>query len=359
MIMSVPIRDMGIGVLVLVATTTTTTILLLLLYVMGRRTKRYPVLSKTTERQKPTPIISIPPSSNKDNNNTLLLPSSSNSSNSSIIIDGCNGPIRLSSRTSISLLHVDEFGENRGERLEVIPLLNQLVLHWQYDNVRILFDGLGKKHIEDQDWQVAPNVRVEITHRFEEADNKIVEIVESQQQQKRKDNNKKQSLRSWIPCALEDVVGMHHHHDHIHTPNNNNTNADWMDAVVRISRTDQGPGKHRTVLKKLGLLRPRSVAVLFFGRTSPALRREAGLAAGQLRRVHPSMIIVERLLLLSDSSSSSLSRHGGDDGDDDVIVVSDDVYLRQRVDEANGLVMSFPQLWLLMKELKQQQQAPR
>ncbi|KAL3904923.1 MAG: hypothetical protein SGILL_009884 [Bacillariaceae sp.] len=115
-----------------------------------------------------------------------------------------------------------------------------------------------------------------------------------------------------------------------------------------------GPGKARTILQPSGLLRPESVLCLFSqGFHTAALEHNASdtltkvvghpRVGSNLIQSKEEQVLTYRDSPVSDDDKISLGRP---------VVATDDIFLRQRIVEQGGLVMTFHQLWVLLTEIQ-------
>jgi hypothetical protein len=250
-----------------------------------------------------------------------------------LIIDGCNGPLKLN---KISLL--DESRENISFRNKCISLLriqggevkSDLVFllqnkvlkllfnnrHLALDTVKIFFDGRGMKEIQNRSWQnfdysnKKNTVQVIITHQNDEADDVIVRLV----QQRIKHPPQ-------IHSSLLDDVKSHSKVCHDDA------------CILTLLRNEEGSGKSRRLLKPYCLVRPGSIYSLPF--MTPEVRRQSLHDLHKLLHNNSKLFqnYVQRRILNKNNET---------------IVVTDDVYLRQRVLVAGGVVLTFEQLWSLL-----------
>lgn len=312
---------------------------------------------------------------NKNNHNStsldkhgLLATPSSRVTKVTLLIDGCNGPMSLdrnllllkkgndnkSTRQQIiSLLRVVG-DENRGERIWLVPALEAFLERHKWQSA-IYFDGVGvvdpaqamtkttttttsvedaKESFHGREWHLSSRIALHVTRRYDEADNVIVEQVEQQRQ-------KLDGTRIRIPqtISLKDTCQL------VSARRSRSSSSDANDDAVAFTflRNANGCGKSRTLVKRYGLMRPESVFCLFVGVSDP-------------QHLHRDLRAMDRVrnLLLSDcilkGSLGSSSSCGDNDGEYETstIVVTDDIFLRQRVVYARGLVMTFEQLWELL-----------
>ena len=101
--------------------------------------------------------------------------------------------------------------------------------------------------------------------------------------------------------------------------------------VYTFVRDESGAGKSRQIAKTLCLLRPESVFCLFG--VSPRASNRKSLRALQNSNLSFSRIGV-----------STLSKDHFD-----TIVATDDIFLRQRIVQAGGYVVTFEQLWNMLQ----------
>ena len=108
--------------------------------------------------------------------------------------------------------------------------------------------------------------------------------------------------------------------------------------VYTVTRNDQGSGKSRGLLKPLCLLRPSSVFCLFGSSFMPPLHEKSKFNLKQLSTTSAKKLVdkVEMRALNAHNES---------------IVVTDDIFLRQRIVDAGGFVMTFEQLWVLLDKI--------
>lgn len=309
-----------------------------------------------------------------------------------LIIDGCNGPIRFSQKMlkdqntvyqALTLLHVSSSstsslpqqrqnetinGRRDTERLEMIPLLHHLVQQYEtviglctspFHSVSIIFDGVSQsKRIQQsvnspqdsrtkgRNYQITPKINVEITDIYDEADNVIADRVaamavvasSSSSQDGYTLQQKNCPIVDW-DTVIECLSGKHL------------WDATTTTIAYIIHRTGRGPGKSRRILQSVGLLREDSVACLF-GWT-PALQKDAYRVARNLQKLPTDLFhpIQRRVLCRENPAAATTTTTTGRPSHLVPVVVTDDVFLRQRVvNDASGCVMSFDQLWILLKE---------
>ena len=245
------------------------------------------------------------------------------------IVDGCNGPIRLDREMfrqkngdqsqSISFLQVVN-GENRGTRLALLVTLDRFLAsrpNWHAD---IYFDGLGVDvhstwELAGKEWNWTSSIRVKVTPLREEADNLIVQQIQSNNPLLDYGTTRQTMTLNEALQSLNDFS----------SPSQLPTNQVWV-----FQRNSSGPGRSRQILKRLGgLMRPESYFCLF------------GLCSNGYTRNIKSLrsfrhLLVDTVVHYSNLSSSTTTTS---------IVATDDIFLRQRIVETGGLVMTFEQLW--------------
>jgi hypothetical protein len=237
-----------------------------------------------------------------------------------------------------------------GERLNMIPLLHRLIHETRQNNndvllhsVNIVFDGVSQSKrsnisgtepkqpisTKERTYQVTAEINVDITDIYEEADNVMVRRA----------------------TAMASSLSQHHAampHDG-GAPNTLDQVADSFDGsrhAFVIHRRMCGPGKSRRALQSLGLLREDSVACLF-GWT-PALQEDARRTEQSLRKLPAELFHPIKGIQLCGRGCDLTTKNRPPLVP---VLVTDDVFLRQRViNDASGFVMSFDQLWLLLKE---------
>ena len=294
-----------------------------------------------------------------------------------LIIDGCNGPIRFDRDSSISgqavtsnddhnynheyplsFLRVSN-GVNRGERMQLLPKIQQALSTLPCFNRSVVyFDGLGMKRIENEQREITPWIRMEVTNRTEEVDDVIVDLVVERNARKEKvhgpntsDNNMTTTLFDGLDesARLDDAL-MHlqnnskdqdpqqqqqqQHHEREQPITRQHAPPDF--SVYTVTRNEQGSGKARGLLKPLCMLRPSSVFCLFGSSFRAPLYEKSLGNVKELRskRWLLSKVEVRRL-----------------EADHETFVVTDDIHLRERIVHAGGFVMTFEQLWTLLDSL--------
>ena len=245
-----------------------------------------------------------------------------------LIIDGCNGPIRFDRDTflqnnndgdpsqSLSLLQVVN-GENRGNRLSLLVTLERFLASRPDWHADIYFDGLGvdvhsQWGIAGKEWHWKTNIHVKVTPLRDEADNLIVEQVQTKHSVFDERTRKIITLDEALQQTSDDF---------------STASPSMQNQVLVFQRNSNGPGKSRQILKRLGgLMRPESYFCLFWG-----VGKECTRDVKSLRSIRH--LLVDHVIQYSTISPST------------TIVVSDDIFLRQRIVEAGGLVLTFEQLW--------------
>jgi hypothetical protein len=283
-----------------------------------------------------------------------------------LIIDGCNGPIRFNKLSStresphiledyqISFLRVVN-GVNRDERMELLPKIEQALRRLTcFNRAVIYFDGLGMKSIENVQRDITPWIKLEVTDRNQEVDDAIVDLVVKRNSGKGDDNNREALIN--VFNSLDDAGSLDDAILHLRkTPNatsltSTSTIASENESmklpmhscqdynVYTVTRNDQGSGKSRGLLKPLCLLRPSSVFCLFGSSFMPPLHEKSKFNLKQLSTTSAKKLVdkVEMRALNAHNES---------------IVVTDDIFLRQRIVDAGGFVMTFEQLWVLLDKI--------
>jgi hypothetical protein len=147
------------------------------------------------------------------------------------------------------------------------------------------------------------SVSILVTCRKEEADHVIVRMV-----------------KNGLDGTGTSCYPTNHHGDH-----------DVERPILKLVRSDQGPGRQKKFLRPLGLLQSHSVACLFpHNDWSPKLNVQAQQIRRQLRQPAYQSLFMQVAATEEWQYSSAIS----------IIVVTDDVYLRQRV----PYCMTFQQL---------------
>jgi hypothetical protein len=235
-----------------------------------------------------------------------------------LIIDGCNGPIQIrilrdGTGGGLSVQLFLNLSPGQDQPLDLVAKLQELCL-----SAVVVFDGCSQPWPFDVsersfEWhspappnskcsttcsQSAGSLSVLVTRLNEEADHVIAQLV--------KEGMEGASNRSSTVC----------NGGHIKRP------------IVRLVRSDQGPGRQKSVLRSLGMLQSYSVACLFpHDDWSPKLNIQARLLLSQMcQPAYKSLLLpVEEEWYFPSMMS---------------IVVTDDVFLRQRVQHC----MTFQQL---------------
>lgn len=319
-----------------------------------------------------------------------------------LIVDGCNGPIRFSEHqlkhaaddekdkwsAAVLMTRDDkiiprsssnkkkEGGSKKNtitntrkeyEQLDIIPLFRHLSNNTDspFDAFSVMFDGISRnkrpaqvadaESSKEKEWNVDDNILIEITGLYDETDNIIVERVERWRQeyppQRGQDDDD----------PVEDVSRMLEKTTLSPFKDNDGEKSDQEEAsctVVVVHRNDLGPGKARSILQPLGLLRPESVSCLFAqGFSSPGLERNANdILHKKLNhpRVGKNLVQIKQQLVLPncDEQTNPDNKDNGMLSSFHPVVVTDDVYLRQRTVSHGGFVITFHQLWILLVEVQ-------
>jgi hypothetical protein len=283
-----------------------------------------------------------------------------------LLIDGCNGPMRLdrnllwtkgheindsnTRRHVISLLQVVG-DENRGDRIWLVPALQAFLERHQWQST-IYFDGVGvggvapteattttttcvQESLHGREWQLSNRIVLQVTHRYDEADNVIVQQVEQQRR-----NLERTRVQIPKEISLSDAYQLVRER----RSRSSSSHADDDPVAFTFLRNANGCGKSRTLVKKYGLMRPESVFCLFVGVSDPPHVDRDLQCMSRIRNLLLSDCILKEFI------GSNSSDHDDNYRDDmtTTIVVTDDIFLRQRVVYARGLVMTFEQLWELL-----------
>jgi len=341
-----------------------------------------------------------------------------------LLIDGCNGPMRLDrnyllqnhptgeeTNHAISFLRVVG-DENRGERLWLIKALNQFLVHHNWRS-EIYFDGVGvdgvtgsarihkddggkddddddvgsrtadggdwdrfANELQGRSWTLSPRVTLQVTNRYDEADNVLVDRVEEEQERYNlqgptsttKTRQRILMKEAWNVFEKSFVSSPSSERSNT-TKNNNkkNINRKADDDSIPVTscwtfvRNESGCGKSRTLIKRYGLMRPHSVFCIFVGiskredvhREIQTMKTIRHLLSDDVHytSLASTMTTNTTPTTADDENNKDEDMHGNDD---DIvppivtIVVSDDIFLRQRVVSAGGVVMTFEQLWELL-----------
>jgi hypothetical protein len=316
-----------------------------------------------------------------------------------VMVDGCNGPIRFSDRhlehadtenwrNVVSMTH-DQVGGNSKNRkqqngpkgysnagkhnakdsLDVIPLFQQLSASDDspFDTFSIIFDGVSRKgrhskapeeeSFKRKEWKIDDHITIEITGLYDETDNIIVERVEKwdQQNESKHETGDVETLSRMLEkTSLSLTIEKDKRETEPLDQNGGDKHDGVACTVIVVKRSNMGPGKARTILQPLGLFRAESVSCLFIqGFASAALELHANDTL-QKKLNHPRVgqnLIQsrqERVLVFSNDQENSDSQ----EKPSYPLVVTDDVYLRQRIANHGGFVMTFQQLWILLMEVQ-------
>lgn len=255
-----------------------------------------------------------------------------------LVVDGSNGAISLDRQTlspnSLSMLHVVD-GENKGDRISVIPELRSLLERWQLlEHAEVFFDGLGMgKKPEDPavgtDCEISEHIIVRITPVLEEADGIIVQRVQE------RTSESPPLLPSSLPKTTDLDSALSSCESH------------GSRIVYTIQRNAAGSGKSRRLLRPYNLLRPGSYFCLFGLLGDEKVKEEL-----QEEKISPTSSLcrdAKRLATTSKLLRPEVEQHVlGENGQKHTIVVTDDVFLRERVVDVGGFVMTFAQFWDLL-----------
>ncbi len=266
-----------------------------------------------------------------------------------LIIDGCNGPIRFNNvvgaeGSQISLLKVVN-GVNRGERVELLRKIDEALIRLSCINRAIIyFDGLGL-NVENVQRDLTPWIKFEVTNRNQEVDDVIVDLV-TRRRDLRKGNYNRHEVSVNVFNSSIDPTGSNLHDAVLHlqcNPNYLNPCANAISGnevkspsyeIYTVRRNDQGSGKSRGFLKHMCLLRQKSVFCIYGKSFMQPLFQKS------LRDLKKLSTSAKKLIDKVDVKSLNALQ--------ETIVVTDDVYLRQRIVEAGGFVMTFEQLWVFL-----------
>jgi hypothetical protein len=249
------------------------------------------------------------------------------------IIDGCNGPIQIKiprrNETGGGGCNVQLWFALHPEPEKPVDLLSKL--QDMCVSAVVVFDGRSQPWPFDVsersfEWQPPPaqsssttttksssasspqhvgSVSVLVTCRKEEADHVIVRMVKNGM--------------DGTPCYPTN----HDHGDHDVEP--------LVPTILKLVRSDQGPGRQKSFLRPLGLLQSHAVACLFpHNNWSPKLNLQALQILRRLGQPAYQSLFMPQVAATEESQYSSVIS----------IVVTDDVYLRQRV----PYCMTFQQL---------------
>jgi hypothetical protein len=219
------------------------------------------------------------------------------------------------------------FGAATYQRLDILPLMEQILQNKDspLEEVTVIFDGIsmtkrpslqGQRSKNESNFQcvempelarreyhVSDHIRVEITGIYDEGDNVIMEKVEFWQQHQQVNSQQCRQGQREVIAVSKDL-------DHSlskslerklfissprqqNGPSNSNdcfdTNATTVShkpsiLITVVHRSDQGPGRARTILQPLGLLRPESVLCLFESGFGSAALELAKMSLDQSRR---------------------------------------------------------------------------
>lgn len=258
-----------------------------------------------------------------------------------LIIDGCNGPLKLN-KTDL----FDDFNpkSNCAKRIEksiilmrmksgtvsqnefVHPLQNEILKNlfrnhvMSLGNIAIYFDGRGMKMVENREatyrFNEKQKVDIRVTRKDCEVDNVVVDIV-------------KDRRRNLTSTPIQTPVE--------HLKIQASLLSGEEPVIFNLTRNDRGPGKARILLKPYCLVRPTSVYSLPC--ITPKLKRRSIADMNVLLGIKSTLNHFQ-----SHAESRVLAK------DSETFVITDDVHFRQRVVEAGGIVLTFEQLWFLLQE---------
>ena len=266
------------------------------------------------------------------------------------------------------------------ESLDVIPLFQKLSSDEisPFNTFSIIFDGASRNQRATEatdadsstikEWIVDKNIRIEITGLYDETDNVLVDRVKkwSCSEQLQQSSNELDELTRMLESTSlspkcerlnEESSGLYFNTNGCTTTT---TTGDASCVVTVLKRSSMGPGKGRTILQPLGLLRPESVSC-FFSRGFASVALECEASNTLTRKLnHPrlgsNLITLKKDLVLTCKDPPSLEDRNREKNKETShgypVIVTDDVFLRQRVMEHGGLVMTFHQLWILLTELQ-------
>jgi hypothetical protein len=319
-----------------------------------------------------------------------------------LLIDGCNGSIKFQHQhddqnpnqlklVALSILNTHQHEKRyQEERLDMIPPLKHLLVSSEpplFDSVSVIFDGISqskrpiinttkKNHRDDnQDddkeelpcsatstdtskiWKVEENLNlyIEITGIYDETDNVIVRRVENYQNHQTQtqqvdlltDSFQRNLNVSSSSAAATSKRGV-----------GKATSTDSIGITV-VRRSELGCGKNRMLLQSMLLQRPHSVLCLYNGFSSQLSQQSDHILEKKLHR-NPKVnnnifdsITVHKFFRDEDKTTTTTTTTTTTAAHAIPIVVTDDGYLRQRVVQHHGYVMSFHQLWILLKETHQ------
>lgn len=263
-----------------------------------------------------------------------------------LIIDGSNGPLRfdrhptascgerstaIEDESSISFLRVVN-GVSKGERMELVSSVQIALQYLSYlESAVIYFDGLGmtNEYRKGKEWEISPYIRVNVTDKKSEVDDVIVRrCIERYSSM---DDRKDRLITTTTFACLQDTLL------HLKTPTPSNSAETSEECnVYTIVRNEDGGGKSRCLLKPLCLLRRSSVSCLFGSSFSSSLHKQSIKSLEQLSSSARRLFGENKVRALKKSFET--------------IVVTDDIFLRQRIVDAGGIVMTFEQFWILLKK---------
>ncbi|KAL3917075.1 MAG: hypothetical protein SGILL_004883 [Bacillariaceae sp.] len=260
------------------------------------------------------------------------------------------------------------------EQLDILPLFRRLKDNQKspFDSFSFVFDGISRSRrpaqaseesSKSKEWKVDDNILIEITGLYDETDNVIVERVqtwnEAYQQQQKMGGNEEYDPVEDISRMLEKKLMWSSSEKNTCNNEKQSGEQEAPCTVIVVHRRDMGPGKARTILQPLGLLRPESVLCLFSkGFDSPCLERNTNDTMHKKLnhpRVGKNLFRTEQIVM-PPIYNGEMNPDADDKDHDNLassfhpVVVTDDVFLRQRIVSHGGFVMTFHQLWILLAE---------
>jgi len=273
------------------------------------------------------------------------------------IIDGCNGPLKLTKTplnatsddvslpsTEISFLHVKN-GENRGERIDLLPKIDILLRTMGCLNRAVIFfDGKGMKKINDRQWNINLWIQVQVTKTKDEVDDVIVDLITERTRQREDESTiiAKNNFSTTFNCHSQTFDSLEEAITDVSKDSTIIPQTECKDmAVYTLTRNEQGGGRKRNHLKPLCLLRPNSPFCVFapssVGKSTPWFQKSEMSTLKQMSnfKIHQLLGRIEKRILAANSKNET-------------VVVTDDILLRQRLVDVGAFVMTFEQLWNLL-----------
>jgi hypothetical protein len=311
-----------------------------------------------------------------------------------------NTTTNISSISFLHMIHDNHYKHNpqtsnksNNKRIDLLPKLDILLeKHLPFlDSAYIYFDGKGlKSSMQDQVWWYNSNsqcncsrIKVQVTNCQDEVDDVIIDLISSCDEERK--NHPRQESNDLVGPTLLDE------------PNGNGTDVMVLDDFLKdieqcrmmmsqkedpsclprgmhvytISRNDQGPGRHRNILKPMCWMRPHSPYCFFqpfplwtsswsLTLSMPLSKDWSFLKDVKMRKMDQLFgrsVKKDSIVMMDPDEGVGMT---GKDGMQKIkkncvgrksIVVTDDVFLRQRVVQAGGFVMTFEQLWYLLDGL--------